>query len=461
MPVEFFAHRPDMAGVREGNYVAMCTSNPTVVRWLSDSLEYVFKNVPHLGGVFTITASENLTNCASHGKFHDCPRCKDRSGADILAGVNAAIEAGVHRANPDAKVIVWDWGWPDAWSADIIAHLPKNVWFMSVSEWGVPLDRGGIHTTVGEYSMSAIGPGPRATDHWALARKASLKTVAKVQVNNTWECSAMPYLPVLDLVAEHAHRLASAHVDGLMLSWSLGGYPSLNLQVASQALANPNAPVDGILNQAAQDSFGPAAAPHVRRAWTLFSHAFQQYPFNAGVIYRCQVQFGPANLLYEKPTHYHATMIGFPYDDLNGWRGPYPPEVFTQQFQKMADQWNAGIDEIKQALAAADPQTRPRVQSELRLAQATGIHFRSVANQCRFVLARDELLGQINNEKRQQDRLEMQQILNDEMRLSVQLFELTRADSRIGFEASNQYYYLPQDLIEKVLNCRQLCQEFH
>ena len=29
-------------------------------------------------------------------------------------------------------------------------------------------------------------------------------------------------------------------------------------------------------------------------------------------------------------------------------------------------------------------------------------------------------------------------------------------DSRIGFEASNQYYYVPLDLVEKVVNCRDL-----
>ena len=26
-------------------------------------------------------------------------------------------------------------------------------------------------------------------------------------------------------------------------------------------------------------------------------------------------------------------------------------------------------------------------------------------------------------------------------------------DSRIGYEATNQYYYVTQDLIEKVINC--------
>jgi hypothetical protein len=33
------------------------------------------------------------------------------------------------------------------------------------------------------------------------------------------------------------------------------------------------------------------------------------------------------------------------------------------------------------------------------------------------------------------------------------LYALQRQDSRIGFEASNHYYYLPQDLVEKHLNC--------
>jgi len=29
---------------------------------------------------------------------------------------------------------------------------------MSVSEWSLPIERGGIKTTVGEYSISAVGP---------------------------------------------------------------------------------------------------------------------------------------------------------------------------------------------------------------------------------------------------------------------------------------------------------------
>ena len=56
---------------------------------------------------------------------------------------------------------------------------------------------------VGEYSLSAVGPGPRPTRIGSSPRRPGLKTVAKVQFNNSWELSAVPYLPVMDLVAEH------------------------------------------------------------------------------------------------------------------------------------------------------------------------------------------------------------------------------------------------------------------
>ena len=76
----------------------------------------------------------------------------------------------------------------------------------------------------------------------------------------------MPYLPVMDLVAEHCERLAKADVDGTMLSWSLGGYPSLNLELASTLAARPAPTTLETLNSIAQKHFGPEAAPHVRRA---------------------------------------------------------------------------------------------------------------------------------------------------------------------------------------------------
>ena len=69
----------------------------------------------------------------------------------------------------------------------------------------------------------------------------------------------MPYLPVMDLVAEHCHNLASAGVDGMMLSWSLGGYPSPNLEIAAASAVTPTPQVDEVLDAVARDASGRRA----------------------------------------------------------------------------------------------------------------------------------------------------------------------------------------------------------
>ena len=457
MPAAFFKARPglaQLAGASQGDHTALCTSRVEVRNWLADSLEHIFKNVPGLAGAFTITASENFTNCASHNLQASCPHCKTRSAAEIIAEVNATISQGVHRANPNAKVVVWDWGWSDAAAPDTIARLPKSVSLMSVSEWSIPIQRAGTAVTVGEYSLSVVGPGPRAQRHWHLARTAGLKTIAKVQANNTWELSAIPWIPVLDLVAEHAQGLAAANADGLMLSWTLGGYPSPNLEVFHRITSTrPTPATASVLDEIARQRYGEGG-PHARRAWSGFSDAFQLYPYAGNVIYRCPAQFGPANLLHRTPTGRPSTMIGFPYDDAKGWSNPYDPARFADAFAAMADKWETAIGHLAEAARLAPEGQRSEALRDVALARAAGLHFRSVADQTRFVLARDAL------SKNPALRDELIRLLRSDADSAVKLFALARQDSRIGFEASNHYYYLPHDLIEKYLNCTTLVEHY-
>ncbi|WP_047814317.1 phenylalanine--tRNA ligase subunit alpha [Rhodopirellula islandica] len=460
MPPAFFETRPELAGIRRGDYWTMCTSTPQVRNWMSDSLAHVFGEVPDLGGVFTITASENLTNCASKGQHHLCPHCSTRTDAEIIAEVNATIAEGVHRANPDARVIAWDWGWKGHGDApDIISLLPKDVALMSVSEWALPIERGGVASKIGEYSMSAVGPGPRATKHWKQAQQAGLKTVAKVAVNNTWEISAVPFLPVMDLVAEHCENLSEVGVDGTMLSWTLGGYPSPNLLVSQSFSTEPGATKETVLNRIAQDRFGDDAAPLVRQAWTAFSDAFRNFPYSGAVMYKAPQQMGPANLLYADPTGYRATMVCFPYDDLNGWRSPYSTDVFASQFEMVADGWAGGIRHLEQAVQATAGVQREAAESDLSVARAAHLHFASVANQARFVLARDAALASSDDSKQKLVE-QILQITENEVSLARDMFDVVSEDSRIGYEASNHYFYVPLDLVEKVINCEHVASRF-
>ncbi|UCD50578.1 MAG: hypothetical protein JSW27_24010 [Phycisphaerales bacterium] len=468
MPASFFEGREHLRGVREGDHFALCTSAPPVRRWITDSLRYVFEHIPELGGVFTITASENLTNCYSHRRdATGCPRCAKRSGPDVIAEINGAIAVGVWAGNPQAKVICWDWGWPDGtasgwggpnWAEPIIAKLPDNVYLMCVSEWGKPINRGGVPGAVGEYSISAVGPGPRAAKHWALARRRGLKTIAKVQVNCTWELSAVPFLPVMNLVAQHCDNLTRAGIDGLMLSWTVGGYPSPNLELVEAFQQQPRPSVEQALARLAEKRYGGQAAPDILTAWSKFSKAFSEYPFDGAYVYRGPTQYGPANLLYAQPTGYRSTMVGFPYDDVAGWRGIYPVEVLAGQFEKIATGWQAGLAAFEAALdKIAEPNERAAARRDLGVAQVIGLHFDSVANQIRFVAARERLQSNtLSPSERQATTAAISAILADEMDNAKRLFALTRQDPRIGFEASNHYYYLPLDLVEKVVNCQYL-----
>lgn len=455
MSPAFFEKYPDLAGAKENIQVAMCTSVPETLAFVRESLAYVFENVPDLGGVFAITASENLTNCWSRGTQDHCPRCRDRDPAMVVAEVNQAIAEGVRAGNPDATVICWDWGWRDDWVEKIIANLPDDVYLMSVSEWSLPIERGGVRNKVGEYSISAVGPGPRATQHWKWARDRGLKTIAKVQVNCTWECSAVPYLPAMNLVAQHLENLSRAGIDGQMLSWSLGGYPSPNLQLVSRFGLEPGTEAEDALRHVAIERFGKRAAHHAQAAWAVCSKAFTEYPFDVRVIYGGPCQVGPANPLYIDPTGYGATMVGIPYDDLDTWRGPYPPEVFANQFEKLAMIWTMGLGMFERAVSDAESDVyRAHAEEDLRLATAAYTHFASVANQAQFVIARNALAG-LSDVKERNARLELMiSVAEEEIGLARQLFELAREDSRIGYEASNHYYYYPTDLIEKVVNCR-------
>jgi len=458
MPVAWFAGREELKGAVEGEYAALCTSHREVQRYLRDGVAAVVRAAPELAGVFTITASENLTNCWSHHHGEGCVRCGKRNAAEVIAEVNALVAEGVQsgeaKTQARTQAIAWDWGWQDAWAPAAIGALPLDVALMSVSEWSLPINRGGVATEVGEYSISAVGPGPRATRHWKAARERGLRTFAKMQAGTTWELGSVPYLPAVNKVAEHAEGLRAAGVDGVMLGWTLGGYPSPNLEVTGRVLDGES--VDEAIRAVAARRYGAAHAADVLAAWKQFSEALDEYPYHGSVVYNAPHHVGPANLLWAKRTGYAATMVGTPYDDLNSWRGVYPPDVFATQFAKVADGFDRGVETLHSAADAADEagEHHAALLREWSVAEAAAIQFRSAVNQARFVLARDRLASGLKGAEATLQELE--HLLNAEIDLARRLYEIQSRDSRIGFEATNHYFFVPTDLAEKVLNCRDL-----
>ena len=428
----YFTEHPDSRGVEASGYRALCTSDPATRAALRDGVAAVCRAVPDLGGFFTITASENLTSCWSHGQGAACPRCRPRGTATVIADVSALICEGIRAAGGAQRYFAWDWGWPDAAAEEIIAKLPAEATLLSVSEWSLPIERGGVKTTVGEYSISSIGPGPRASGHWAAAKKRGLRTAAKIQCGNTWELSAVPWIPVVDNIARHAANLRDAGVTEIMLGWTLGGHPSPNVEAVREILSG------GTLDTLAKRLHGETLAAPAAAFWRECSEAFREFPYHIGVVYNAPLQAGPANPLWPARTGYAATMVGIGYDDLTSWRAVYPPEVFAAQLDKVA----AGFERAIATLRAAVPAPSAAMAEDLLFAEAAAVHFASVACQTRAVTARDA-----------GDKAALRQEIGREKALAIRLHALRSRDSRIGFEASNQYFYTPLDLVEKVINC--------
>jgi hypothetical protein len=460
MPLSFFEKRPHLKGVVETDHAAMCTSVPEVQKYLTDGVESICRAVPDLGGFFTITFSENLTNCYSHNGGDKCPRCGKRPPGDAVGELNPLFAEGIRKAGTGQQLIAWDWQWDDKWAPDAIRKLPAEASLMCVSEWSLPIERGGVKSAVAEYSISAIGPGPRAQRHWKVARERGLKTIAKIQAGNTWELSPVPYIPAVENVARHVENLRGANIDGLMLSWTLGGCPSPNLEVVAETLASGS--TDEAMRRVAERRYGSSLAPAVVAAWRGFSTAFSEFPYDGSVLYNAPQQVGPSNLFWSEPTGYAATMVGFPYDALDHWRAIYPPEIFIQQFDKVADGFEHALSKLKTATAQVDatPEQRRALAEECGVAEACAIHFRTCANQARFVVARRAVAAAKKPAKIAPQLEILERMLKDEISLARRLHRIQSDDSRIGFEASNQYAYVPVDLAEKVLNCRDLLENW-
>ncbi len=291
-----------------------------------------------------------------------------------------------------------------------------------------------------------------------MAKEAGLKVLAKVQANVTWELASVPYIPAVGLAAQHASNMRGAGVDGLMLGWTLGGCPSPNLEVFAE-MGHDTAPnVDEVLRIVAQRRFGKELGPIAVDAWKTCSTAFSEYPYNGSTVYMGPQHMGPANPLWGAPTGYAATMVGLPYDGLDAWRGNFPADVFIGQFSKMADGFDQAVALLRAAAkdrTADEPNTKALLE-ETVVAEACAIHFRSVANQSAFVSARNALEKAKTPEARGALLAKAEEALRSELALAKRLYALQTADSRIGYEASNHYFYVPVDLAAKVINVRYL-----
>lgn len=435
LPLAFFDEYPEFLGVHDEQVGALCTSVPQVQQYLYDGVKKLVEAVPNLGGLFSITASENLTNCYSRNEYdiNQCPRCKNRTKDEICDEINTTYLRAIQDANSSVKLVAWTWGWAPhvGWTEEeimrAIRNLPKDISVMCVSEEGLIVKGDEGEFNLFDYSISQVGPSEHTKKIFKEAKDSGHKTVAKMQVNNTWECACVPYIPCFELVWKHLSNLKEVGVDGYMLGWSLGGYPSFNLSLASQIQAGKS------LEEWYQNNFGEEWET-VRSACKKFSDGFSNFPFSVSLAYDGPTNTGVANPFYEEKTGIPSTMVGFPYDDLDCWRCIFKRETFVGKFSKLNELWKEGLDII-------DGVKGYNATCVKRIANACYCVFRSAYLQSRWIMEKDVSLAE------------------EEFENVCKMIDLSAQDATLGYEASNHYLYTENMMLEKLLGLDKILQK--
>ena len=165
------------------------------------------------------------------------------------------------------------------YAEEIIGRLPKSCWLMSVSEWALPIERGGIRSAVGEYALSAVGPGTAGARTLAIRQAGRSENRRQNTGERLWEMAVVPAVPCIGTSWRSTPRnLTSEATDGVMLSWSLGGYPSTNLELFQSF--RPGQQQETCLRQLAENI--TANRPHRWYGMAPLFRSVKEFPYNGG-----------------------------------------------------------------------------------------------------------------------------------------------------------------------------------
>lgn len=437
----FTGEYADLKGHQSGDFADLCLKKEKSREYLYNAIKGLAEDMEELGGIFTISMSENATHCLSGGKTN-CPNCAGTPPEEMAAEVNNIICQALRDSGTDTELIANLWGWAHymGWSDEQIAHgidlLDKDITVLCVSEFDLALEKGGIKSNLIDYSISCPGPSEITRKMLGMAKERGHKIAAKIQVNNSWELSSVPYLPVFDLVAQHVGNLREIGVQDLMLTWTLGGYPSPMLDMVGSYSSD-----DFDLEQWYDSYYGNEGA-QVHEAVKLFCEAFQKFPFHVGVLYNSPKNLGMANMWDLEPDEWHTGMTSYTSDDLS-WLGPYPYEVYVSSFEAMLEGWKQGLDRLKGLSLPQSQELTLMAEMAYQLFTADLLHTRYSFYKRDVAQHRDALL----------------QVIEEAKECTEKSLILTRKDARIGFETANQYFYTSRLLLEKRLQLQQMAEE--
>lgn len=443
---------PGISIVDGGNGLrSFCPDSPLAQKFLYECTNSVFRAVPHLGGLFTISYGERMTTCINCIKDIEngtipCPRRCRHTPGEILAMTLEPMKRGMTDANPEAELISWLYLPQPAqyghWLTDLAEKLSSDLVLTCNFESGVRTSQFGHIRVGGDYWLSIVGPSERFI-MMAQAAKGHCQFGAKLQVANSHECATVPNIPVPGMLYRKYKKMKELGVQHVVQCWFFGNYPGVMNEAAGKlAFEDFSGTEDDFLLSLAAPEWG-CDAPEVVKAWKYFTSGYSNYPAETQFQY-----YGPMHDGTVWPLHLRQTRTplapawkpaNFPSGDCIGeCLIDFRLNEVTELCGKMSSEWHKGME----ILNRIDPAGH---DWDLSLAEALDVMFRSGYNDLRFYLIRNRLMDSPPDSALLLP--ELKKIAEEEIRNSQRLAELCRKDSRLGYHSEAEVYkYFPAKL---------------
>lgn len=468
---------PEMAGAPAGKGRYFCPMSETARRYLYESVNKIFRAVPGLGGMINITHGERGTTCLSavsctsdfEGKIN-CPRCSEKQPWEILHASLSAMKQGMQDAAPEAELISWlympqpqrfitgdSYGLAE-WVYDLPAHTPEGVILQFNFESGVSQTVFDKLLVGGDYWISKTGPGERFEKTASIARENHTQVSAKIQTGCSHEVATIPFVPVPSLLYRKFRAMRDLGVTHTMLCWYFGNYPGVMNKAAGMLSQEPFPEnEESFLHQLASVYWKKEDVSKVVEAWKHFTSGYENYPLVNLFQYYGPMHDGPVWPLLLKPAD--APLSPTWQIGSSATRQPWPPsgdrileccgEVLTLGeitllAQKISDAWNQGINIYSKL--EENYRNEPERLSDIGVAKALAIQFRSGYNILNFYLLREKMF-RMDGMERMELLNQLSEIIKEEIALDEQLLDLCSKDSRLGFHSEAEgYKYFPEKI---------------
>ena len=472
----FLADHPEVGGAYFPTHgsTMWCPSSPAAMKYVEESVGYLFSNVPSLAGFLNIAYGESLTTCLDAHECCDidyygsqvCAKCTKEPLWRSYAKTTDAVLRGIRKSGSDAPYISWFYQpmgttQRKEWVFDCARNAPRGSTFMFNFESAVEEVQLGRKHCGSDYWLAKSRPGAPFSLVAAASKEGGSRLGAKIQTGLSHELATLPYVPVPGILYRKYAAMKSLGVKDVMQGWYFGGESGLMLKAAGMLSRDDFADgEDAFLMRLAREEGWGEDSELVVGLWKRFSDAFSKYPLDTQVQYYGPYHAGIVWQLFPSPVSENLARTWRPNEPPSGDRigqclgafDVWEAETLALRMTEIA--CSQEVEIMLDTLAKRHGQDAKKLL-ELGVMRAFRLQLASAAAIFRFYRLRAEALHQSRRRKHGEHShslvKEMLATVDEECLRSDEMRKLSLADARLGFHAeAAKRLYDPHSLAKRI-----------